>query len=216
MTYRDLRKLVAQGESDFLEFKRKVAHPEKIVRELVAFANTNGGHLLIGVSDNGEIPGVKFPEDEIYALNKSIEELCKPPFDYEIEEIELNEKAAAIVYYIPQSKRRPHAVKEDRASKWGQVYVRYEDKSVKASREMREIIKRKKKNKDIRFNYGDKEQKLMAYLEERQSISLNEFKELANLNNFMASRTLVLLVLANVLSIRPTEKGDIYTLKNNL
>ncbi|QSE97357.1 AlbA family DNA-binding domain-containing protein [Fulvivirga lutea] len=214
MTYRDLRKLVAQGESEFLEFKRKVAHPEKIVRELVAFANTNGGQLLIGVSDNGDIPGVKFPEDEIYALNKSIEELCKPAFEYNIEEIELSEKATAIVYHIPQSKRRPHAVKEDIQSKWGQVYVRHEDKSVKASREMREIIKRKRKNKDIRFNYGEKEQKLMAYLEEQKSITLEEFKELAGLNNYMASRTLVLLVLANVLAIRPTEKGDIYTLKN--
>lgn len=215
MTYRDLRKLVSQGESASLEFKRKVAHPEKIVRELVAFANTNGGQLLIGVSDNGEIPGVKFPEDEIYLLNKTIEELCKPIFEYQIEEIELNEKATAIIYNIPLSDRRPHAVKEDNKKKYGQVYVRHQDKSVKASREVREIIKRQKKNRDIRFNYGEKEQKLMAYLEQNESITLSDFKELAGLNNYMASRTLVLLVLANVLKVQPTEKGDIYQLKNN-
>ena len=214
MDLKDLRRLVAQGESATLEFKRKVAHPEKIVRELVAFANSDGGKLLIGISDNGDIPGVKFPEDEIYALNKSIEELCRPAFDFEIEQVDLNEKSTVVIYDIPRSERRPHAVKED--DKKTQVYVRHEDKSVKASREVREIIQRRKKNKDITFQYGEKEQKLMAYLEEHGEISLDKFREVCKLSKYMASRTLILLVLANVLRIIPTEKGDIYTLKNNL
>ncbi|MEQ8573732.1 MAG: ATP-binding protein, partial [Fulvivirga sp.] len=51
MTFQELKRLVSQGESETLEFKRKVAHPEKIVKEIVAFANTKGGKLLIGVSD---------------------------------------------------------------------------------------------------------------------------------------------------------------------
>lgn len=209
-----LRKLVAQGESATLEFKRKVAHPEKIVRELVAFANTNGGQLLVGISDNGDIPGVKFPEDEIYALNKSIEQLCKPALEFNIEEVEINDKQSVIIYNIPKSEKRPHFVKDSVDSNKGQVFVRFEDKSVKASREVKEIIKRQKKNKDISFSYGEKEQKLMTYLEENGEITLLQFKELAGLSKYMASRTLILLVLANVLNVIPTEKGDIYTLKN--
>ena len=57
-----LRRLVSQGEGQHLEFKRKASFPEKIVRELIAFANTEGGTLLIGVDDDKSIPGVKFPE----------------------------------------------------------------------------------------------------------------------------------------------------------
>lgn len=59
-----LRKLVAQGEGATLEFKRKAAHPEKIICEMVAFANTQGGTLLVGVSDDGNLAGLKFPDEE--------------------------------------------------------------------------------------------------------------------------------------------------------
>ena len=48
---RNLKHLVRHGEGQRLEFKMKVKFPEKIVKELVAFANSDGGHLFIGVSD---------------------------------------------------------------------------------------------------------------------------------------------------------------------
>ncbi len=214
MTLQDLRKLVAQGESASLEFKRKVAHPDKIAREMVAFANTNGGQVIIGVSDNGNIPGLKYPEDEIFSMNTTLEKLCKPKLPFDLEEVKLSEKASAIIYTIPKSDKRPHYVKEDPDSKWGQAYVRYDDKSVKASREIREIIKRQKRMKDIRFNFGEKEKVLMEYLNEHHEISLSKFKSIAGINNYVASKTLILLVLANVLRVQPTEKGDIYRLKN--
>ena len=72
MELKELYRLVRKGEGETLEFKRKAAHPEKIVREVVAFANTKGGDLLIGVDDNGTIPGVKYAEEEIFVLNKAI------------------------------------------------------------------------------------------------------------------------------------------------
>ena len=47
-----LRRLVSQGEGQHLEFKRKASYPDKIVRELIAFANSQGGTLLVGVDDD--------------------------------------------------------------------------------------------------------------------------------------------------------------------
>ena len=58
----ELKKLVHRGEGSHLEFKRKVAHPDKIIKELIAFANTGGGIMLIGVADDKSIPGLKYPE----------------------------------------------------------------------------------------------------------------------------------------------------------
>ena len=58
----ELKRLALEGEGLQLEFKRKASHPEKIVRELIAFANTEGGTLLIGVDDDGSIPGLKYPD----------------------------------------------------------------------------------------------------------------------------------------------------------
>lgn len=57
-----LRRLVMEGEGQHLEFKRKVSHPEKIVREMIAFANSEGGTILIGVDDDGLLAGVKYPD----------------------------------------------------------------------------------------------------------------------------------------------------------
>ena len=50
-----LKILVSQGEGASLEFKRKASFPEKIVREMIAFANTKGGIVLIGIGDDGSL-----------------------------------------------------------------------------------------------------------------------------------------------------------------
>lgn len=46
--------LIEQGEHQQLDFKFEVSDSKKIARTLSAFANTDGGRLLIGVKDNGE------------------------------------------------------------------------------------------------------------------------------------------------------------------
>jgi len=50
----------------------------------------------------------------------------------------------------------------------------------------------------------------MQYLDQKKVITLKEFVDVSGLNHLYASRKLILLVLANVLSITPHEKGDLY------
>lgn len=58
MNKQTVMKLINKGESSTLEFKTgKCKDFTNIIRVMCAFANTKGGHLLIGVSDNGEIVG---------------------------------------------------------------------------------------------------------------------------------------------------------------
>lgn len=54
--------LIEQGEHQQLDFKFEVSDSKKIARTLSAFANTDGGRLLIGVKDNGNISGVRSEE----------------------------------------------------------------------------------------------------------------------------------------------------------
>jgi hypothetical protein len=51
----------------------------------------------------------------------------------------------------------------------------------------------------------------MEYLETHKTITLAAFQKLTHLNRFKARRKLILLVLANVLKITATEKGDLYS-----
>lgn len=204
----DLRKLIAQGEGLQLEFKKKAAHPDKLVREIIAFANTDGGTLLIGVDDDGTLSGVKYPEEELHVLQQALATHCRPFVVYNAEAIPLNENRHIVRIDIPPSTRRPHRFMLDHER--FECLVRHEDKTIKASREVIEIIQRSKKKKDIRFTFGDDEKSLMVYLEEHQTITLQQFRKLSRLNRFRASRKLILLVLANVLKVQPTEKGDLY------
>jgi predicted HTH transcriptional regulator len=212
MTIGELKNQVHGGEGENLEFKKKVAFPEKIVREIVAFANTNGGNLFIGVDDNGEISGLKFAEEEHFELERAIKNYCKPMIDYKYEIIPISQKKSVIKYTIFESSKKPHYVVENEEGQ-KKAYVRVKDRSIQASKEIREILKRGRKNKDIRFNYGDKEKVLMQYLDQHKDITVAKFAEIAGLSRYMASKTLILLVLANVLKVIPTEKEDTYEIK---
>lgn len=205
---RDLKKLVAQGESASLEFKRKASYPDKIVREMIAFANTKGGTLLVGISDDGELAGLKHPEGESYVIQQSLRK-CSPGLSVTETLIPIGEARYVIQYHIGESRNKPHFFVDGEKK---EAYVRVNDQSIKASREVREIARRSQFRKDIRFHYGEHEQVLMRYLDVNPAITLREFMQVSGLKKFYASRKLVLLVLANVLQITPHEKGDLFSL----
>ena len=208
--FQQLKLLVAGGEGDSLEFKRKAAFPEKIVREMIAFANTKGGILLIGVGDDGSLPGLKHPADELHVMDLALKKV-RPAMEYTVTLVAVNQARTIIQYEIPESKRKPHYILNSNRLK--ESFVRVEDKSIKASRELREIVKRRQRMKDIRFHYGEHERFLMQYLDEKKYITVKEFASLSGLGRLYASRKLILLVLANVLKIVPNEKGDLYSVR---
>jgi predicted HTH transcriptional regulator len=208
MNVKELKNLVRQGEGTTLEFKLKANHPEKIIREIVAFANTKGGKLLVGVGDDKTIPGLKFVDEEEYMLVRAIERNCFPPLDYEIERIAITDERDVLVFNIPKSQEKPHYVQLENEEN-GKAYVRVQDRSVQASREVKQILRREKEE-GIQFRYGDKEKILMEYLSDNKKVTIEKFSEIAKIPTWLASRTLVLLVLSNVLKIQPDEVMDSY------
>ena len=210
MTLQEVKNLAAKGEGLKIEFKKKAAFPEKIVREVIALANTQGGDLLIGVDDDGTVSGQRFIEEEIFVMEKAIRELIFPALEVEVFTIKLNEKKGVAVFRIPLSPNRPHYLKEGEKR---QAFIRVADRSVKASREVWEVLKKSRTPKDTVFRYGLKEEVLMKALGEKSQITLVEFAKIARIPKFLASKTLVKLVVANVLTLHPQESEDIFTLK---
>ncbi|MCW5909592.1 MAG: ATP-binding protein [Cyclobacteriaceae bacterium] len=203
----DIKRLALEGEGQHLEFKRKAAHPEKIVRELIAFANTDGGTLLIGVDDNGSVPGVKYPDEEIHVVTQSLIKHCKPLLVYQESVLPISENRFVIRYDVSPSEKIHFLLLNNKR----ETFVRVKDMSIKASAEMQEIIRRSKKKRDVRFTFGEAEKKLMQHLEQNPRITLLQYMKFSGLNRFRASRKLILLVLANVLKITASEKGDLYS-----
>ena len=166
---------------------------------------------MLGVDDNGTLAGLKYPDEEVHVINEALKRV-RPALAYQMTAIPIGKSRTIIQYEISEGIRKPHYYLNEDNSK--ESFVRVDDKSIKASRELREIVKRKQRMKDVRFHYGEHERFLMQYLDEKQYITLKEFVSLRRINKLYASKKLVLLVLANVLNIIPTEKGDLYAIKN--
>ncbi len=124
-TPESIRELARKGESTTVEFKTKLPPADIIGRVFASFANTDGGIILIGVADNGEILGI--PED---AVENTIDRLHKIgssmlPFPTEIGRVEIEGKS---VVYAVVSKSPNHLGPV--LSSRGEVYERKGSASV--------------------------------------------------------------------------------------
>ena len=65
-----LLSLIREGEHQQQDFKYRVSDAHKLAKSVSAFANTDGGRLLIGVRDDGNMSGVR-SEEEIYMMHQA-------------------------------------------------------------------------------------------------------------------------------------------------
>jgi predicted HTH transcriptional regulator len=89
MRPKELLELIAKGESSTLEFKRKISSPEKVAKEICAFANTLGGLLIIGVDDDGSIVGVESEKADVDTIQHICEFIISPPINPNIEIVQV-------------------------------------------------------------------------------------------------------------------------------
>lgn len=197
LTLADLKNLIQTGESSFLEFKHSVASPEKIAREMAAFANSKGGTILIGVEDNGEMIGVEGYHEEEFWLNQAATEECIPKVPIEIEMMNIGARDVLIVK-VPEAKEKPVYVK---GKKVRQVFIRMKDQSVAASDEYVEVLKKNYSEEGVTFEYGEKEQQLFRFLNEYGEITVKRFSLLISVTTFRAAKILVNLVSAGILDL---------------
>ncbi|WP_448518466.1 AlbA family DNA-binding domain-containing protein [Rhodoflexus sp.] len=101
----EFQQLIRSGESLTLEFKQTASNPEKIAKTLVAFANTLGGVLVIGISDQKEVIGID-PEEEKFSLQQAALSHCLPPIHITYTEVELEEKTVLLAEVAADS--TPH------------------------------------------------------------------------------------------------------------
>lgn len=83
-----IKGLIKQDEGQKLDFKQKITSKEKIAKTLCALSNTEGGIILIGISDKKKIIGID-PEEERYMIESSNEEFCIPNVSLTIDEVKV-------------------------------------------------------------------------------------------------------------------------------
>ncbi|MDX2196712.1 MAG: ATP-binding protein [Cytophagales bacterium] len=205
MTLKELQKLVEKGENEHVEFKLKLNHPDKIAHEIVAFGNTKGGTILIGVADDKTLQGLKNIDEQLYIFDSIIQKHIKYNIDYEIEIIKLNDSRHILAAHIYELKRKPNYALDTPSDKYGKAFVRYQDQCLQASREMVEILKQRHKPKNIIIKYSDTEKAILQHIENYGYATLPDLCTKVLLKEHTLSLTLINLVLANVLKIEPVE-----------
>lgn len=208
----ELYSLIEDGENSTVEFKRKFSSPEKIAKEMIAFANSKGGKILFGVDDDRTIVGVESEKGEMELIDTAARFYCEPEVLYEYEIISIKKKDVVVVH-IPESKNKPHKIISDDTPDETKVYIRYNDKSVHASRETINILKgANPKSHPVKVNFGQIEKSLMKYLEENEKITVKGFKKLANISERRASRILVTLVRAQIIRHHRIDNNEFFTM----
>jgi len=203
--------LIEGGESLTVEFKQRFSTHEKIAKELIAFANTRGGYLFIGIDDDGSIYGIDGEKADAGLIKETAEKYCEPPIDCELIDFEIDRKEILIVK-VNESMRKPHRIQDyfpglDLNN--AEVYVRINDKSVPAGKEMIKILQAQSSGaKLVNYSISKDERLVFEYLESHDTICVEELCRHANVSHRRASRTLIKMVRANLLLIHQKENGD--------
>lgn len=124
----EIVELVRRGEMETVEFKEDIGKPEEFAETVVAFANGEGGVILIGVDDHAKVVGLgqRDYEDTITNILRSH---CDPQVKYDMTQRPLEEKSI-IVLRVEEGKDKPYFVKNRgayiRANATDRIATRYE------------------------------------------------------------------------------------------
>lgn len=202
-------KLISEGEHQQLDFKFEVADAGKIARSLVAFANTDGGRLLIGVKDNGALAGVR-SEEEYYMVDAAAKLYCRPEVGFLVKEWTITKKNILEVV-IPRSHLRPHyALQKD--GTW-LAYHRVGDQNFPANRILTQVWKKENEPVGVCLKFTGAEEFLLHYLDENESITISKFIRSTGIQRAKAERILVKLILLRVIRMHFTENSTFFTLE---
>jgi ATP-dependent DNA helicase RecG len=125
----ELAALVAAGEDSFVEFKDPRVSNADLSKELCGFANTQGGRILIGVSDDGDIVGAdEWTDEKVMNLARTS---IDPPVVPSFQRIELEAKRVVIIS-VELGAEKPYAVRSGESRRY---YIRVGSTTREASRE---------------------------------------------------------------------------------
>ena len=138
---------------------------------------------------------------------------CDPPVDINVETIEIEKKDLLIVE-VPESKNKPHRIQDYQKElqlNTAQVYIRVNDKSMLASKEMIKILQTRSAGKSLeKYVVGSQEKIVFNLLDQNETVTVKDLSKQANISGRRASRTLIKLVRANLLLIHQKDNGESY------
>ena len=182
MTWDELIQLLDQGEGQQVEFDKVIPSPDDIAREYVAFANSDGGHLILGIDDkNKHLMGVDIDENSLDKLMKIGQEKCVPAIHPNIEIMERSGKKILSIT-INEGDEKPYRTDEI-------CYIRDGNISRPAREKEEEEIKSPWAGKEL----NKRQKRALQFITEHGAITNREYREAFNVSHKTAHIEMTLL-----------------------
>lgn len=203
-----LKKLIAEGEHQMQDFKFRIDDQKKIARTLVAFANTDGGRLLIGVKDNGKIAGVN-PEEEFHMIQGAAQLYSRPVIHFESRIWQEDMRLVLEIKIEPDARRNYTALDEE--GKW-KSYIRRKDHTLIANKIILKIWKLEKQGLEKPAVFRENELKCLKLIAEHRSVTLSKIYRLLEIDKSEVDETVALLVYWKMIQMEFNEDGIRYSI----
>lgn len=204
-----IQKLIEEGEHQQLDFKFEISDSKRIARSFAAFANTDGGRLLIGVKDNGAIAGIR-SDEELYMIEAAAEMYCQPPVSYTTEEWEINGKTVLEVIIPRDANGIKHKAPDNQDNY--KYFIRVRDKNILANGIVLRIWKYRKNKVAAQIAFNEAETLLLRHLNEHETITLQTFQCIAHINKRRAEAILSNFILMGTITMELSEKETVFRL----
>lgn len=191
--------LIEQGEHEHQDFKYQISDARKIARSISAFANNTGGHLLIGVKDNGVVAGVK-SDEEIYMIEQAAQMYCQPEQKVLFKLFKVEGKTV-VKADIAEADVKPVKAPDD-SGNW-KAYYRVADENIVASSLHVKMLKSDcdVDNAPSIINFTQREQTLIDYLSQHGGITVTGVTRLLHCSRASAEQLALSLHDMGILDI---------------
>ena len=128
----ELFEIIANGESSAVAFKRDDCRSEQLAKEIVAMVNHNGGQILLGVEDDGDISGIHKDDLEQWVMDVVVSRKVHPPILPSYQEVLIDEGKRVAILSFTQGSAKPYVLRHNSRE---EIFVRVGRTSRLASRE---------------------------------------------------------------------------------
>jgi predicted HTH transcriptional regulator len=205
-----LNELISEGEHLHQDFKFRVDDQRKIARTLCAFANTEGGRLLIGVKDNRKIVGCD-PQEEFHMIEGAAKLFCQPEVKF-TSKIWQEDFRLVLEVNIEPSENKPHKAKDDEG-RW-KPYIRIKDHTTAVNKILEWVWHEQKKNTSKPEKFDTEELLLLKIIHDEQPITLSKLYRRSKLQMRKVDKLLVLFICWDLVEMSFESDGVYYKLKD--
>lgn len=180
--------LIGEGEHQQQDFKYRVDDARKLAKSVSAFANTDGGRLLIGVRDDGFIAGVR-KEGEIYVMHQAAYKYCQPEASVRFDTYHA-EGRTVVIATVPPSDKKPICAQDEDGQM--RAYIRIKDENIVASPVLFALWRESQKSQGALITYNDDIRQLLGVMQGQ--LTLKQIVQLSKLPRYK-----VINLLANLI-----------------